>query len=280
MLSYPKVLTIAGSDSGGGAGIQADLKTISSLGCYGMSALTAVTCQNTLGVSAIHPVPPHIVEQQIKDLLDDIGTDAIKIGMLHDSDIIRSVKRALSKYGNLFPWLVLDPVMVASSGDKLIQDHTIEVLIAELFPLATVITPNIPEAEILLNKGIPGQDDMLEATQELLGLGSQSVLLKGGHLQGERMVDVFLSREMKEPLLLYDTYIETQNTHGTGCTMSSAIASYLALGYDLTESIQHAHAYIHQAIEAGKGVTTGGGHGPVNHFFEPKAMIPREIVGP
>ncbi len=273
MISYPKVLTIAGSDSSGGAGIQADLKTISSLGCYGMSAITAVTCQNTLGVSAIHPVPPHIVEQQIKVVLDDIGTDAIKVGMLHDVDIIRSVKRGLSTHKNVSPWLVLDPVMVASSGDKLIQDHTIEILTYELFPLATVITPNIPEAEILLGKAIPDQDHMLEAAQQLLLLGSLSVLLKGGHLRGDRMVDVFLSSEMEEPLFLYDTYIETRNTHGTGCTMSSAIASYLALGHNLTEAIQMAHTYIHQSIEAGKDVTTGRGRGPVNHFFEPKPMV-------
>ncbi len=275
MLVYPKVLTIAGSDSGGGAGIQADLKTISALGCFGMSAITAVTAQNTLGVSDIHPIPPNIVKSQIQQVVDDIGTDAIKIGMLHDSDIVRVVADAIHNHQTDIPFVVLDPVMVASSGDKLIKDHTIEMLITHLFPKASVITPNIPEAEIILGKGIPDQTHMLEAAQELLALGSTSVLLKGGHLPGDRMLDIFIANGWEEPLFLYGSHITTPNTHGTGCTLSSAIASYHALGYQLNEAIQKAHSYIHRAIAAGKDVVTGSGHGPVNHFFAPKSMTIR-----
>jgi hydroxymethylpyrimidine/phosphomethylpyrimidine kinase len=185
---YPRVLSIAGSDSGGGAGIQADLKTFSALGCYGMTAITAITAQNTQGVRAIHGVPPDILKAQIEAVVEDIGVDAVKIGMLHSPEVVEVVAWAIRHYG--LQKVVLDPVMVATSGDRLIAAETVQVLVKELFPLASVITPNLDEAELLLGHGIAGIDALEPAARELLALGAQSVLLKGGHLQGNEVVDV------------------------------------------------------------------------------------------
>ena len=267
---YPKVLTIAGSDSGGGAGIQADLKTISALGCYGTSAITAITVQNTLGVTAIHSVPLEIIEGQIEAVLSDIGTHAIKIGMLHSSDIIRAVKHQLQKYAPRF--IVLDPVMIATSGDKLIEDHTIEVMAHELFPLVTLITPNLDEAAIIADMPIESPEEMIRAARKILSYGSNGVLVKGGHLTGDMMIDVFLSNERDEPLIIENTKIKSTNVHGTGCTLSSAIASYLAKGESLPNAVTKGISYVHAAIDHGKNYHTGSGNGPVNHFFEPQKL--------
>ena len=268
--SYPKVLTIAGSDSGGGAGIQADLKTISALGCYGTTAITAVTVQNTLGVSNIHPVPVDIVKEQIESVLSDIGTDAVKIGMLHSANIIKTVKSVLQRY--VPGIIVLDPVMVAASGDKLIEDNTIEVMIKELFPLATVITPNLDEAAIIAGIPIKTPEDMIRAAKKILSYGSRSVLVKGGHLPGEKLFDIFLTNKDSGPLIMENKKIQSHNIHGTGCTLSSAIASLLAKGESLEQAIKKGIVYVHTAIERGKNYKTGKGHGPVNHFFALKKL--------
>lgn len=263
---YKKVLTIAGSDSGGGAGIQADIKTISACGCYAMSAITAITVQNTTGVSGVHPVPLEALSGQISAVLDDIGADAIKIGMLHSSEVIKTVKNTLKKYS--IKNIVLDPVMIATSGDKLLQDEAIETLKYELIPIARVITPNIPEAEILLGKKIRSQDELAPMAKELSLNGNVSVLLKAGHLTGHEVVDIFYNAEDGHILELRSKRISTKNTHGTGCTLSSAIASFLALGLPLTDAIKNAKEYIDRAIINGAGYTLGEGHGPVHHFYK------------
>ena len=213
---YKKVLTIAGSDPSGGAGIQADLKTFSACGCFGASAIVAVVDENTVGVTGVHPVPIDFVTGQIKSVLDDIGADAIKIGMLHSSELIRAVKQTLAMY--CIRDIVLDPVMVATSGDKLLQDEAIETLKRELIPFARVITPNIPEAEVLLSRKIGRQSDLPVVIRELSVGGGVSVLLKGGHLKEELLTDVFYNAETDEIIELSSERIYTKNTHGTGCT--------------------------------------------------------------
>ena len=272
MKTYKRVLTIAGSDSGGGARIQADLKTISSLGCYGTSVITAITAQNTIGVTAIHPVPPEIVGKQLDAVLSDIGTDAIKIGMLHSAEIIKTVASALKKFR--LKKIVLDPVMVATSGDKLIEDHTVDALIGYLFPLAEIITPNIPEAEILTGSKILTRDDMNDSAIELLTYGSSSVLLKGGHLKGDVLYDIYVHRDRKDSIRIFNNkFINTNNVHGTGCTLSSAIASFMAHGEATEIAVEKAIIYLHGAIQYGMNYATGHGHGPVNHFFNPQKLI-------
>ncbi len=266
---YPRVLSIAGSDSGGGAGIQADLKTFSALGCYGMTAITAITAQNTQGVRAIHGVPIDVLKSQIEAVLDDIGTDALKIGMLHAPEVVEVVAWAIRHYG--IRLVVLDPVMIATSGDRLIAEETVTVLVKELFPLASVVTPNLDEAELLLGHPISNQAELLPAAQALLALGAPAVLLKGGHLAGNQVVDV-LQLASGETLELAAPRIDSANVHGTGCTLSSAIAANLALGQELTLAVKNARRYILQAIEAGRAVRTGLGHGPLNHGFAPVAM--------
>ncbi|WP_187263252.1 bifunctional hydroxymethylpyrimidine kinase/phosphomethylpyrimidine kinase [Pontibacter beigongshangensis] len=271
---YPAVLTIAGSDSGGGAGIQADLKTFSALGCFGTSAITAITVQNTLGVTGIHSVPPHIVQAQIRAVMDDIKPAAIKIGMVHSVELVQAIAAALQDYPQV-P-VILDPVMVATSGDTLIQDETIEVLKRQLFPLAEVVTPNLDEAGILTSMQLKNLDDMKIAARKILGTGCRSVLLKGGHLEGPRLYDVFLQQNGQEQIFESDN-IETSNTHGTGCTLSSAMAAFRAQGQPVPEAIRNAKAYVHQAIDQGKDVKTGQGHGPLNHFFQPLKLQKYEL---
>ncbi len=266
---YPRVLSIAGSDSGGGAGIQADLKTFSALGCYGMTAITALTAQNTQGVRGIFGVPPEFLAAQIDAVIEDIGVDAVKIGMLHAPEIVRVVVQAIRKHK--LQRVVLDPVMVATSGDRLIAEETVAVLVQELFPLATVITPNLDEAELLLGHKISGIAGLEPAAQELLALGAPNVLLKGGHLQGEEVVDLLL-QPGREPVRLSSQRISSQNVHGTGCTLSSAIAAQLATGHPLEQAVRLARAYILGAIAAGAEVRTGQGHGPLNHGHAPLAM--------
>ena len=266
---YARVLSIAGSDSGGGAGIQADLKTFSALGCYGMTAITAITAQNTQGVRAIHGVPPDMLRAQIEAVVEDIGVDAVKIGMLHSPEVVAVVADALRRHH--LPHVVLDPVMVATSGDRLMADETVQVLVRELFPLATVVTPNLDEAALLLGRPIPGIEALDGAARALLALGAPAVLLKGGHLPGDEVVDVLVlpDRTLQH---LRSPRIATHNGHGTGCTLSSAIAAHLALGQALPEAVALARAYILGAIQAGAAVRTGQGHGPLNHGYAPMAQ--------
>ncbi len=263
---YNKALTIAGSDSGGGAGIQADLKTFSANGVYGMSALTAITAQNTTGVRDIHPVPPEIIESQIDSVMEDIGTDAIKIGMLHSSEVIQTILRSLQKYK--VENVVLDPVMVATSGDKLLQDDAIETLIKELIPAVSVITPNIPEAEIILNKKINTREDFKQAARELARTGAKAVLLKSGHFKSDELSDIFYLSSEDALMEIPFQRIETNNTHGTGCTLSSAVAAWLARDRSMKEAIQKGLDYTHQAIQEGANYQLGHGHGPVHHFYK------------
>lgn len=266
---YARVLSIAGSDSGGGAGIQADLKTFSALGCYGMTAITAITAQNTRGVTGIHGIPPQMLRAQMDAVVSDIGVDAVKIGMLAAPEVVRVVAQAIREHG--LAHVVLDPVMVATSGDRLIAEETVAVLVQELFPLAEVITPNLDEAGWLLGRPIAGIEDLEPAAQALLDLGARAVLLKGGHLPGDQVVDVLLCPGA--PVLrLASMRIATRNGHGTGCTLSSAVASYLALGLPLPQAVEQARTYILGAIAAGADVVTGKGHGPLNHGYAPVAQ--------
>ena len=269
---YVRVLSIAGSDSGGGAGIQADLKTFSALGCYGMTAITAITAQNTQGVRAIHGIPPDMLRAQIDAVVEDIGVDAVKIGMLHAPDVVRVVVKAIARHR--LQQVVLDPVMVATSGDRLMAAETVDVLVRELFPLATVITPNLDEAALLLGYTMDGADALDDAATALLALGAPAVLLKGGHLPGDMVVDV-LALANGGRLRLQSPRIATHNVHGTGCTLSSAIAAHLALGLPLPQAVEQARAYIVGAIAAGAHVHTGHGHGPLNHGYAP---VPQRVL--
>jgi hydroxymethylpyrimidine/phosphomethylpyrimidine kinase len=264
MKTYTRVLTIAGSDSGGGAGIQADLKTFAALGCYGLSVITALTAQNTLGVSGIHSVPPTFVAEQLKAVLSDIGVDAVKIGMLHSPDIIRVVADALTDFG--VRTIVVDPVMVATSGDKLLQDEAIEALKMHLLPLATVITPNLPEAGVLLNRSLSTFTDLKQAAAELGKQYPGAILVKGGHLHDTESTDL-LYISSNEQILFPTKRINTPNSHGTGCTLSSAIAAGLAKGLSLREAVDQAKMYLTGALQAGAVYKLGHGHGPVHHFF-------------
>ena len=267
---YARVLSIAGSDSGGGAGIQADLKTFSALGCFGMTAITALTAQNTVGVSGIHAVPPQFLKAQLCAVLDDIGVDAVKIGMLHAPEIVRVVAWAIDHYR--IAHVVLDPVMVATSGDRLIEEATVDVLRRELFPRASVITPNLDEAALLLGRPLASQADLDQAASDLLAQGARAVLLKGGHLPGNQVVDV-LATAAQPWLRLSSPRIPSLNVHGTGCTLSSAIASYLARGLELPQAVERGRDFVLQAIRCGADVQTGRGHGPLCHGHAPVPMV-------
>jgi hydroxymethylpyrimidine/phosphomethylpyrimidine kinase len=271
---YSSVLTIAGSDSGGGAGIQADLKTISALGCYGTSAITAVTAQNTLGVTGIHNIPAEIVQGQIISVMDDIKPFAIKIGMVPSAELALAIASALKNYPDV-P-IVFDPVMVSSSGHRLIESDTMAALEMGLFPKVKIITPNLDEAEILAAMKINTTGDMKEAASRIIKTGCNAVLIKGGHFKGPELFDVYLDKNGFEKVFRSKA-IETRNTHGTGCTLSAAIASFIALGSDMVTAIGKAKAYIHLAIFCGKDVQTGNGHGPLNHFFDPQKLIKRQV---
>lgn len=262
---YKTALTIAGSDPSGGAGIQADLKAFSACGCYGSSAIVAVVDENTVGVTGVHPIPVVFVVGQINSVLDDIGADAIKIGMLHSSELIIAVRDTLLEYG--IRNIVLDPVMVATSGDTLLQQEAIETLKNELIPFTRVITPNIPEAEILLGEKIDKQEDLPYFAKKLSFDRKVSVLLKAGHLTDDELVDIFYNAETDEILKLKSQRVYTNNTHGTGCTFSSAVAAFLAHGLDLNEAVVKAKEYMKQAIISGSNYVIGKGHGPVHHFF-------------
>ena len=274
---YPVALTIAGSDSGGGAGIQADLKTFSALGVFGTSAITAITAQNTKGVRGIQSVTPDMLKAQIEAVLEDFDVKAIKIGMLHNIDIVHAVADTLVPRVNI-P-IILDPVMVATSGSKLLEDNAIEAIIRSLFPHVTVITPNLSEAELLSGQRIKDTESLIQAGQRLQALGCKAVLIKGGHFtSGSEMIDRLF---IKDKVIEFTApIVETYNTHGTGCTLSSAIAAYMALGEELTVAISLAKQYITSALQQGANVHAGHGHGPVNHFFNPVPLhkIPLEHV--
>lgn len=267
---YIKTLTIAGSDSGGGAGIQADLKTFSALGCYGLSVITAMTAQNTRTVAAIQEAEAGFVAQQIDTVMEDIGADAVKIGMLFSAEIIRVVADRLKAHQA--ENIVLDPVMIAKSGDKLLQDDAIEEMVTHLFPLATVITPNLPEVYVLSGLEIKSESELSEAAEILMGKGVKNILIKGGHFKSDSANDyLYCINEKNKP---YDVFqytgrrIDTPNTHGTGCTYSSAITSFLARGEDLENAVKFAKQYISGAVEAGSRYQLGNGHGPVHHFYD------------
>lgn len=259
----PIALTIAGSDSSGGAGIQADLKTFSALGVYGASVITALTAQNTRAVTAVHETPPEMVTAQLQAVFDDLNVTAVKIGMLASVEIIEAVADAL--HGRGIP-IVIDPVMVAKSGDALLREDAVNCVRERLAPLATVLTPNLPEAARLLD-GREAQDDAQIERQgnALLELGSHAVLMKGGHAPGAQCVDLLLRRTL--PTMRFSgERIATNNTHGTGCTLSAAIAAGLAKGMLLEAAVSSAHQYLHNAIRAADSLTIGSGHGPVHHF--------------
>ena len=230
-----------------------------------MSVITALTAQNTVTVAAIYPVSPNFIAAQIDAVMEDIGVDAVKIGMLHTPEVIRVVAERLQHYEA--PNIVLDPVMVAKSGDKLLQDDAIEALRSVLIPIATVITPNIPEASVLLGEPIENPDQMADAARKLAATGPRAVLLKGGHLKSKKSLDVLYLREDNRIRYLEAERVSTRNTHGTGCTLSSAIASFLAKGKVLEEAICKAKTYITKALNAGANYRLGNGHGPVHHFY-------------
>lgn len=262
-MQYKKVLTIAGSDSGGGAGIQADLKTISALGCFGMSAITAVTVQNTVGVKDVFTIPDNIIEGQIDAVISDMEVDAVKIGMLPNASVIRIVSRLLEKYQ--IKNIVLDPVMISTSGHRLMEKDAIEVMKTQLMPQVRIITPNLNEGAVL--SGMQDMDDLKSITKKLSCNGNVSVLLKGGHLDREILTDTFYCAETDEIIEMKSPRIHTVNTHGTGCTLSSAIAAFIAQGYDIKEAVVSAKSYINKAIIAGNKYKIGHGHGPVHYFY-------------
>ena len=276
-----RVLTIAGSDSGGGAGLQADLKVITALGGYGMSVITAITAQNTLGVTRIQDVDLDVIEAQIDAVLLDIGVDVVKIGMLASPQIVRTVAKALHRHG--VKRIVLDPVLRATSGASLGGDDTAQAMITELFPMATLITPNMEEASLLLGHEISGADDFKMAAQQLLEMGPQAVLIKGGHLDAThtQITDFLMWKTLEDGLEVTQSKefkhyrVNTLNTHGTGCSLASAIATYLADGHDLSHAVAKAIAYVEAGLEAGRFLSIGEGPGPLWHMhdFYPTALL-------
>lgn len=272
---YISALTIAGNDGSGGAGMQADIKTFSALGCFATSVLTALPVQNTQGVRNIFPIEEKAVEEQVAAILDDIFPQAIKIGMVHTSKLVNTIVNTLKRYPPV-P-IVFDPVMVSTSGHRLIDEDTVQVIIEKLFPVAEVITPNMDEAGILAGMKVQTVEEMFEAGPRILKLGCKSVLLKGGHLSGDKLTSIFFYNDKE-----YDTFesehFDTHNTHGSGCTLSSAIAAYIARGKSLRDAVQLGQEYVFNAIKNGKDVVTGKGNGPLNHFFNPQKLIKHELV--
>lgn len=264
-----RVLIIAGSDSGGGAGIQADIKAVTALGGFAMTAITALTAQNTLGVHGVVGVDPAFIRQQIAVVLDDLGADALKTGMLHDVPVIEAVCEEIAARAKGLP-LVADPVMVAKGGHPLLAPAAVDTLKARLLPLATVITPNLPEAEVLVGRPIRDVAGMRDAAAALRGLGVPAVLLKGGHLEGDAVTDLLVTAEGVEEFT--SARIATRHTHGTGCTLASAIAAGLAQGMPLRDAVVRARAYVRAAIAAAPGY--GAGHGPLDHgiTFDPSRL--------
>ena len=264
-MGTPIALTIAGSDSGGGAGIQADLKTFSALGAYGASVITALTAQNTREVRAISDVPADFISAQMDTVFEDLAVDAVKIGMLSQVPVIEAVADGLKRHDQ--GTVVLDPVMVAKSGDALLARDAVDALTTCLLPAALLVTPNLPEAGVLLGEEAPTDEaGMRDAARSLHALGARNVLVKGGHLSGEANVDLLFDGSTFERF--ENARIHTANTHGTGCTLSSAIAAGLARGRTLSEAVKAAVAYVHRAIECADELEVGTGHGPVHHFHQ------------
>ena len=270
-MEYTTVLSIAGSDCSGGAGIQADIKTISALGCYAASIVTAVTVQNTCGVKNVYPVPAQIVKEQIQAVTEDMQIDALKIGMVTDGGVIAVIADFLSC--NRLP-AVFDPVLVSSSGYPLVRPEALQIMRDRLIPHCTLVTPNLPEAEILSGIPIRDMEDMANAGRHILTCGCRSVLIKGGHLEGSDMTDVLVCGNTSEDIHRYHSArINSANTHGTGCTLSSAIAAYIGQGVSLPKAVGLGKEYLTDALFYGKDVTIGKGHGPLNHFFNPKKLM-------
>ena len=261
--AIPNALTIAGSDPSGGAGIQADLKAFSALGAYGSSVITALTAQNTRGVSGVHPVPAEFIATQLETLLDDVRIDAVKIGMVASREVAEVIREALTRRRPR--WVVLDPVMVAKSGDILVDDAGIRAVREVLVPLADLITPNLPEAAVLLGAPEPNdRESMLALAPALRALGAGATLLKGGHLACEECPDLLITADAA--LWVEGARVDTANLHGTGCTLSSAITARLALGDDLPEAVTRAKRWLGAALEASRRLDVGQGRGPVHHF--------------
>ncbi len=265
-----RVLIVAGSDSGGGAGIQADIKTVTALGGYAATAVTALTAQDTLGVHGIHPVPPDFVARQMELVLADIGADAVKTGMLGDAPTIEAVADVLAAHADAVP-LVVDPVMVAKGGARLLDPTAAEALVRRLLPRAAVVTPNIPEAEVLVGHAIADVEAMTAAARALIGMGPRAALVKGGHMAGDAVTDVLVGADGVR--LFQGPRIASRNTHGTGCTLASAIACGIAQGLDLAAAVARARAYVVRAIEAAPGLGTG--HGPLGHGHTCAEFPPR-----
>ena len=270
--AVPKALTIAGSDSGGGAGIQADLKTFSALGVYGASVITAITAQNTLGVSAVLDVPVELITAQLDAVMSDIGADAAKTGMLSSPQIVRTVAEGVR--GHAITKVVVDPVMVAKSGDRLLREDAIDALRTALLPLALVVTPNLPEAEVLAGRAIQSESDMREAARAIQALGPRYVVVKGGHLAGAANDVVYDGAAIE---VLSRPRVATRHTHGTGCTFSAAIAARLAAGVSPLEAIAEAKEYLYQALRHAYRV--GAGHSPVHHFYALWSPVGAELEG-
>ena len=269
--SYPIVLSIAGSDSSGGAGIQADLKTFSSLGVYGATAITAITAQNTQGVHSQFALPPQLVYDQIVAVIDDLHPSFIKIGMLSNAEIVLAVTKALRQYS--IP-IIIDPVIVSTSGHRLLSIEAQEILKEKLIPISTLITPNIPEMQVLTSMPLSSFKEKTSAAQHLMSYGATSILLKGGHEEGNTKTDILFTQSAKgiQTTLFSAATISTHNIHGTGCTLSSAITAFLARGLCLNDAISEAKNYITNAITAGADIQIGHGSGPVNHGFNPLKM--------
>ena len=268
--SYPIVLTIAGSDSSGGAGIQADLKTFSALGVYGATAITAITAQNTLGVKSQFALDPKLVYEQIIAVIEDLNPSVVKIGMLSNEKIVETVAKALSHYKLK---IILDPVIVSSSGHRLLSLEAQETIKERLLPMSELITPNIPEIIALTGMPVSTFEEKEKAADYLLNLGVKSVLLKGGHEEGDVKTDFLFYKGQQTCLSFSSETIETNNIHGTGCTLSSAIAAFVARGLSLEDSISEAKKYVTEAIRNAADIKIGQGFGPVNHFFNPQKMI-------
>ncbi|WP_313188949.1 bifunctional hydroxymethylpyrimidine kinase/phosphomethylpyrimidine kinase [Sphingobacterium sp.] len=269
----PTVLSIAGFDGSGGAGIQADTKTISSLGCYAMNVLTALPVQNTQGVKNIFDIPVEAVREQLDCLFEDIYPDSIKIGMVHNSKLVETIAYSLKDYKGS---IVFDPVMVSTSGHRLIQEETIAAIKELLFPIAQIITPNLDEVSVLVGREINTVHAMEEVADEILNLGCNAALLKGGHLQSDILTSILIQKNHAAQYF-ESKRVNTKNTHGSGCSLSSAIASFLARGYHLEQSTENALIYINSAIKGSKDLLIGKGNGPLNHFFNPQRLIKYEM---
>ncbi len=275
LFKYPSVLTIAGFDGSGGAGIQADIKTISALGCYATSVLTALPIQNTQGVKNIFPLPLNAIAEQLEAIMEDIVPDAIKIGMVHTPELVNTITKLLKKHPDI-P-VVFDPVMVATSGDRLIEKETIASITKQLLPIASIITPNMDEAAILSGMDVKNVNHMNLAINKIKAQGCKTILLKGGHLQTAFITSLFLDEKGNQHSFKFKK-INTKNTHGSGCTLSSAIASFIAQDKSLYEAVNLAQQYVFNAICYGADVKTGKGNGPLAHFFNPKKIIKNELV--